>query len=303
MDGWRRGVWCFKSWRSRGGGLTRRWVINRTSLVYALQNWLSESPDQATRKPGSNPGILGVAMGLMAVFIVCILSPCLPPQPTSDSYFFSSQVPGTFSAPPFAGVTSPSIFFGCLWHGWYKGGESLSRTIYLYSYLLCRKPKLELQPRRGRFRVCSDGGNGEGEGRREGGGGIGYESGGGERRGWYDGGGVSSKERIFAPGEMRLCGRKCPWDWGLTRVCNYVPAWEQRERESRYILKGKAGIMSKSFFPPIYIYIFSLICSVLYATLSSVRRRPLSSSSSSAAAGITYGNNEMKIGYCISVPR
>lgn len=71
--------------------------------------------------------------------------------------------------------------------------------------------------------MCSDGGNGEGEGRREGGGGIGYESGAGERRGWYDGGSVSSKEKNFAPGEMRLGGRKCQWDWGLTRVCNYVP--------------------------------------------------------------------------------
>lgn len=53
--------------------------VYRTSLVYALQNWLSESPDQAARKPGSNPGILGVAMGLMAVFIVC-LSPSPPSQ-------------------------------------------------------------------------------------------------------------------------------------------------------------------------------------------------------------------------------
>lgn len=86
-------------------------MINRTSLVYALQNWLSESPDQAARKPGSNPGILGVAMGLMAVFVVCILSPCLPPQPTSDTYFFSSQVPGTFSARPFAGVKPVRQFF------------------------------------------------------------------------------------------------------------------------------------------------------------------------------------------------
>lgn len=58
-------------WEFSGGG------FYRTSLVYALQNWLSESPDQAARKPGSNPGILGVAMGLMAVFIVCF-SPSFP---------------------------------------------------------------------------------------------------------------------------------------------------------------------------------------------------------------------------------
>lgn len=78
---------------------------------------------------------------------------------------------------------------------------------------------------------------------------------------------------------------------GTGVLLGYVTMYllESKERESRYILKGKAGIMSKSFFPPIYIYIFSLICSVLYATLSSVRRRPLSSSSSSAAAGISYG--------------
>lgn len=53
---------------------------NRASLVYALQNWLSESPDQAARKPGSNPGILGVAMGFMAVFVVCSLLPSFPPS-------------------------------------------------------------------------------------------------------------------------------------------------------------------------------------------------------------------------------
>lgn len=60
--------------------------VYRTSLVYALQNWLSESPDQAARKPGSNPGILGVAMGLMAVFIVCLFS--LSPIPTSSNFPF-----------------------------------------------------------------------------------------------------------------------------------------------------------------------------------------------------------------------
>lgn len=65
-------------------------LLNRTSFVYALQNWLSESPDQAARKPGSNPGILGVAMGLMAVFVVCYLLPFSPPPLQSQSSFFSS---------------------------------------------------------------------------------------------------------------------------------------------------------------------------------------------------------------------
>lgn len=77
-----------------------RWGLGlyRTSLVYALQNWLSESPDQAARKPGSNPGILGVAMALMAVFIVCLsLFPSSPPSlifPNSIylfSFFFDKK--------------------------------------------------------------------------------------------------------------------------------------------------------------------------------------------------------------------
>ena len=77
--------------------------VYRTSLVYALQNWLSESPDQAARKPGSNPGILGVAMGLMAVFIVC-LSP-FPPSPPPpifpfSIYLFSSFFSEALKKPP-----------------------------------------------------------------------------------------------------------------------------------------------------------------------------------------------------------
>lgn len=56
----------------RWGLISRGRDVNRTSLVYALQNWLSESSDQAARKPSSNPGILGVAMGFMAVIVVCL---------------------------------------------------------------------------------------------------------------------------------------------------------------------------------------------------------------------------------------
>lgn len=77
--------------------------VYRTSLVYALQNWLSESPDQAARKPGSNPGILGVAMGLMAVFIVCLSSfPPSPPPPTFpfSIYLFSSFFSKALKKPP-----------------------------------------------------------------------------------------------------------------------------------------------------------------------------------------------------------
>ena len=86
------------AWGTEDRGLIKKTTIEcwytdgvsvyRTSLVYALQNWLSESPDQAAKKPGSNPGILGVAMGLMAVFVVC-LSPFSPAPTFSQSIFYA----------------------------------------------------------------------------------------------------------------------------------------------------------------------------------------------------------------------
>ncbi|KMP00261.1 hypothetical protein CIRG_00403 [Coccidioides immitis RMSCC 2394] len=43
-----------------------------TSVVFSLQNWMAESPEQ--KKNSSTPGYLSVIMSVMAVIVVCVLS-------------------------------------------------------------------------------------------------------------------------------------------------------------------------------------------------------------------------------------
>lgn len=57
---------------------TRNKIIGWASLVFSLQTWLAETPEQ-TRKAGT-PGYLSVGMALMAI-VVTYLPLFLPPPP------------------------------------------------------------------------------------------------------------------------------------------------------------------------------------------------------------------------------
>ncbi|EFW18468.1 conserved hypothetical protein [Coccidioides posadasii str. Silveira] len=52
-------------------------MLYRTSVVFSLQNWMAESPEQ--KKNSSTPGYLSVIMSVMAV-IVTYVPLFLPPQ-------------------------------------------------------------------------------------------------------------------------------------------------------------------------------------------------------------------------------
>ncbi|EAS35047.3 uncharacterized protein CIMG_00401 [Coccidioides immitis RS] len=56
---------------------TRSRMIGWTSVVFSLQNWMAESPEQ--KKNSSTPGYLSVIMSVMAV-IVTYVPLFLPPQ-------------------------------------------------------------------------------------------------------------------------------------------------------------------------------------------------------------------------------
>jgi len=61
---------------------TRNKMIGWASVVFALQTWLAETPEQ--RRTASTPGYFSVGMGIMAV-IVTYLPLFLPPVPGRPS--------------------------------------------------------------------------------------------------------------------------------------------------------------------------------------------------------------------------
>lgn len=60
---------------------TRNKLLGWTSLVMAVLNWLSESPDQSAEN--ATPGYMSVAMSFVAV-IVTYLPLFLPPPPSRN---------------------------------------------------------------------------------------------------------------------------------------------------------------------------------------------------------------------------
>lgn len=47
-------------------------MIGWAAVVFSIQNWLGETPEQA--KKAGTPGYLSVGMSLMAVMVVCSLN-------------------------------------------------------------------------------------------------------------------------------------------------------------------------------------------------------------------------------------
>ncbi|TQB69188.1 Eukaryotic translation initiation factor eIF-1 [Monascus purpureus] len=92
---------------------TRNRMIGWVSFVFALQNWLAESPDQ--KETASTPGYMSVFMSLMALVVVedtrlatGSRAHRLPPQPLKKGLLLSSS---PFDLPPSSSSNYSSLHF------------------------------------------------------------------------------------------------------------------------------------------------------------------------------------------------